>query len=82
MRYVLFLLTSLILSGCSYYTQTVMFENTTGNITTSTTSASDQGRKGADSLIPFSGVQANVPLNGGTVSNPTNTPNIVTNPTK
>ena len=57
----------MILAGCSTCNTTVNHDSGTGTISVSV----NQGRKGLDSLMD--GVQANVPLQGGTVSNPTNT---------
>ena len=57
----------MFLAGCSTCTTTVNHDSGTGTISVSV----NQGRKGLDSLMD--GIQANVPLQGGTVSNPTNT---------
>lgn len=62
-----FTILSLVTVGCSTCTTTINHDSGTGTISVSV----NQGRKGLDSLMD--GVQANVPLQGGTVSNPTNT---------
>lgn len=67
MKTIVAMICLLTLAGCSTCTTTINHDSGTGTISVSV----NQGRKGLDSLMD--GVQANVPLQGGTVSNPTNT---------
>ena len=67
MKLIALTILTMIATGCSTCTTTINHDSGTGTISVSV----NQGRKGLDSLMD--GVQANVPLQGGTVSNPTNT---------
>ena len=67
MKTIVAMICLLTLAGCSTCTTTINHDSGTGTISVSV----NQGRKGLDSLMD--GVQANVPIQGGTVSNPTNT---------
>ena len=67
MKLIALTILTMIATGCSTCNTTINHDSGTGCITVSV----NQGRKGLDSLMD--GVQANVPLQGGTVSNPTNT---------
>lgn len=67
MKTIALVILTMIAAGCSTCTTTINHDAGTGTISVSV----NQGRKGLDSLMD--GVQANVPLQGGTVSNPTNT---------
>lgn len=67
MKLIAIAILALIAAGCSTCTTTINHDAGTGTISVSV----NQGRKGLDSLMD--GVQANVPLQGGTVSNPANT---------
>ena len=67
MKTIALVILTMIAAGCSTCNTTINHDSGTGTISVSV----NQGRKGLDSLVD--GVQANVPLQGGTVSNPTNT---------
>lgn len=67
MRLIALAILTMVAAGCSTCNTTINHDAGTGTISVSV----NQGRKGLDSLMD--GVQANVPLQGGTVSNPTNT---------
>ena len=67
MKLIALVILTMVAAGCSTCTTTINHDSGTGCISVSV----NQGRKGLDSLMD--GVQANVPLQGGTVSNPTNT---------
>lgn len=61
----------ILISGCSYCDVVVTTPESAGAYPGTISVNVNQGRKGLDSLMD--GVQASVPLQGGTVSNPTNT---------